>query len=517
MLKKIRPHLLLSCIMLLLFHFSQAQKFTSSVSETFKADELSNQAFKLGNDIIMAEVTDNKLQLAYTFKLSKTRYAIKLHRYDGSSKEVKQNHLFKGERMFGPLPPLVKVISNVPYLIYPQFQEDGKSIQILASEIEPKELTIKEPKQLLQLDIEKIGFFKAGELLNKFKLILELSPDKSKLLCFWSSGVDNDYYTSVLNAADLKPLWNKKETVLQASKILVNAAVVDNNGRVFVSYKPDSDKDEYNNHIAVCQAGKRPKDIEIKLPDGRRPYQAIVVASKNGAVHIGGTYASISDFLSGVFYQSLSAELKMSKAQTTDFTDDLIRHLDKVDKGSWASIKPKKHGLMLFKMQGYELEDESLSLIGEFRGFDVRPSGHNAVLSGSMINLHFDGSKTTIGYIPKYRASFGSTIGDSYYAFPYKNQLLIFYNDYEDNLKLDTWDKFEMSNNYTKTVLVAASMESDGKIKREKIMDLTEDSFLPVGQNMVPATGKSLIIPISRIRKLGGIDDDSKWGTITID
>jgi hypothetical protein len=504
--------------MLLLFHGSQAQKFTSNISETFKADELSSLVFKSGNDIIMAEVTDNKMQLAYTFKLSKTRYAIKLHRYDGSSKEVKQNHLFNGDRMFGPLPPLVKVISNVPYLIYPQFQEDGKSIQIFASEIDPLELTIKTPKPLLQIDIEKVGIFKVGELLDKYKLKLELSPDKSKLLCFWSAGIDNDYYTSVFSASDLKPIWSKKETVLQASKILVNTAVVDNIGRVFVSYKPDSDKDVFSNHIAVCQPGKRPKDIEIKLPEGRRPYQAIIVASKNGTVHVGGTYAtSSSEYLSGVFYQNLSAELKLSKVQTTDFTDDLIRHLDKVDKGSWASIKPKKHGLKGIKMLGYELEDGSLSLIGEFRGLDVRPSGHNAVLSGSMINLHFDGVKTTIGYIPKFRASFGSTIGDSYYAFPYKNQLLIFYNDYEDNLKLDIWAKFDMSNNYTKTVLVAASMDSNGKIKREKILDLTEDSFLPVGQDMVPTTDKSLIIPISRIKKLGGIDDESKWGTISID
>lgn len=512
--KKIQ--LLMAFLLVQLFHVAHAQKFTSKVSSTFEK-ELSNNFTMVGNRIIMAEEVDKNRQFAFSFKLSKLKFAIKLYSYDADGKLVKENAVFNGERKFGPLPSSIKMVGDKPYLIYTIFEEKETTISWMASEIDPVSLAFSEAKPLLSIDYKKVGLMKVMEFIDGSNYVLQLSPDKSRVLCLWSSGLDNQYSISVLDAA-MNPIWNTKESVLAAPKIKVTSATVTNNGTVYVSYKPDS-KDEYDVHVAVCSPNKKPKDHAIKLQTGRA-FDALLVASqKDNLVHVTGTFSGASDFIDGVYYQSISADGKLDKAITTNFSEELLKHLDKVDPGSWAITKAKKHGTYRLKnMKAFELEDGSVSMIGEFRRVEYNAQHQAHQYSGSLINARFvSGTTAKVAYIPKFRISSVYNIGDSYFGMPYKNQLLVFYNDHKENLTSDVWAKGGNSHNYKKSVLAVATIDAEGNVKRESVLDLTADSFLPIGDQIVGLTQASLLIPISRIKNLGSIDKDSKWATISID
>jgi hypothetical protein len=60
-------------------------------------------------------------------------------------------------------------------------------------------------------------------------------------------------------------------------------------------------------------------------------------------------------------------------------------------------------------------------------------------------------------------------------------------------------------------------MDKDGKIKRENIMDLTKDDFLPVADAITAQSSSSLLVPANEIKSLGKIGNESKVVTITIE
>ncbi|HKO81917.1 MAG TPA: hypothetical protein VJU78_16035 [Chitinophagaceae bacterium] len=505
--------LVLACMLQLSFS-GNAQKFTTSVSETFKMD-LFQSMFKSGDDFITFKETDQKTLVGMGYNLSKAKFGIKLFRYDGAMKLVKENHLSGGDKNFGPFPSRMIKVNDKLWLVYFNYgKEEKNSLNIMAAEINPVSLEIGEGKELLELNLGNTGLSKSVDLLRLAKLIIEPSPDKTKLLVCWAPGLGNEYFISVTDTG-LNPAWEKKETVIAGEKIEISSAVVDNNGTVYTTYRINPEKDKYNNYMAISQPKAKTKQIEIKIPGGK-PYQALAVASKKtNEVYITGTYATgAAGFLVGVFNQVVSTnDFKAGQIQTTTFSEELVKQLAR-DKGDWASTKSNKFGLVHLDMRAYALEDGAIAMAGEFIEKGLTGKMHGYKISGCLLNVHFNETGTVIGYIPRYRASMAGTIADSYYASPYKDKLLVFYNDHADNLKLDVSDG---SGNYSKSVLVVGSMDKDGKIKRENIMDLTKDDFLPVADAITAQSSSSLLVPANEIKSLGKIGNESKVVTITIE
>ena len=502
-----------ACLFQLSF-VANAQKFTTSVSETFKMD-LFQSMFKSGDDFITFKETDQKTLVGMGYNLSKAKFGIKLFRYDGAMKLTRENHLSGGDKNFGPFPSRMIKVNDKLWLVYFNYgKEEKNSLNIMAAEINPVSLEIGEGKKLLELNLGNTGLSKSVDLLRLAKLIIEPSPDKTKLLVCWAPGLGNEYFISVTDAG-LNPAWEKKETVIAGEKIEISSAVVDNNGNVYTTYRVDPEKDKYNSYMAISQPKTKTKTMEVKIAGGRA-YQALAVASKkNNEVHITGTYTTNSaGFLTGVFDQAISTnDFKAGQIQTTMFSEELVKQLAR-DKGDWASTKSNKFGLVHLDMRAYALEEGAIAMAGEFIEKGVTGQMHGYKISGCLLNVYFNAREVVIGVVPRYRASMAGTIADSYYAFPYKDKLLLFYNDHADNLKLDV---SEGSGNYSKSVLVVGSMDKEGKIKRENIMDLTKDDFLPVGDAITAQSSSSLLVPANEIKSLGKIGNESKVVTITIE
>jgi len=149
------------------------------------------------------------------------------------------------------------------------------------------------------------------------------------------------------------------------------------------------------------------------------------------------------------------------------------------------------YGLNPIALQPFQEEDGSIDMIGAFNSSDeLGPSQHPVTVSitGDILYIHLGVTGAPLfGRVPKYRRSAENTIGDSYYPFLFNNRLVILYNDSQSNLS-----------------------------KREKIIDLTSDSYLAVTGEIQPLSPSSILIPLRKIKGLGGLSDKFKWGTLEI-
>lgn len=238
-----------------------------------------------------------------------------------------------------------------------------------------------------------------------------------------------------------------------------------------------------------------------------------VASKKDKQVHIIGTYGEKPGKLTGIFHQTISTtDHSLNTAVSIPFQVPLVEQLDK---DNWASTKEKSYGIDQLMMHGYALEDGRIALIGEFRKVNTTERAQYDI-SGSLLNVLVDGKTALAASIPKYRVSAGSTIGDSYYAIPYKNTLLVFYNDNESNLQRDVTKVPVPSSEYKRSVLAVAFMNADGTIKRSSLINLTNDGFLAIGEGIQPLTWNKLLVPAFKIKGLGGVGNGRKWGTINI-
>jgi len=505
--------------MVLLISFSSfSQKFTTNLSEPFES-KLTTKYFKSGDGYVTFEDIDNKMQLAYTFKLSKTKFGIRLRSFNSSMEMIKENKLEGGDRHFGPFPTTMVRFGDTLYLVYYRFDDDKDEVVINSAKLDPVSLELGPEKPIMRFDIQNIGAFKVVKLNNGFNFWVNWSPDRSKALAYFSSGIDNRFTMAVMDQG-MNPIWSRTETISQTKEIDCDAAVVDNDGVVYVSYQYEVKKDPNSHHVMVCKAKGKGKDFEMTAPSGT-PYQVLLVPSKLGNfIHVVGTVGS-EDGLTGVFRQQYSIPgSRLDKMQITDFSNDLVSQLDH---DGWANTKSKRYGLSFLKMKAFELEDGSIAMAGEFEETRTSntPSSSGGFrsfhISGSILNIRLGTGNPVVNWIPKVRVSAGALYGASYYAFPFKNNLFIFYNDEARNLNKEVGEKYARSSNYKNVSLIAGYMQADGSIKRELLIDLSNDDFLPEGDAISPVSSSSLLVPITRIKSMGGKAKDSRWGVINIE
>jgi hypothetical protein len=504
--------LFILCAMLQFSVCLQAQQYTTSVSPEVKLDGLYSM-IPYGNSFIGFDVVYGKMQLAYTFKLGKLKYGIRLVKYDRAMNLVKENNLAAGDKPYGPFQPVVHKMNGRLFLLYYEMiagAEEG-NLLVKAAEIDTTSMDLRAPKTLFTIDQKNLGLFKSMDAVQSTRISLQQSNDKSKILAWWSSGLDNDLYMALLNE-NLDPQWSKKEVIKSPAQVGINTTCVDDQGDILMTYRITVDK-EYMSHVWIYRQGKPVIDKEVKLAEGH-PREMHLVASRTApVVNIVGTYIGATDLINGAYILPLStADFKLGKPTQTAMPDALIKLFDN---DGWASTKKKHYGLSMIGVQALQLEDGSIDLVGMFRSRNALTRVVQEI-AGDILVIHIKDGNAVFGRLPKHRASTGSMIGDAYYAFPYKNKTIIFYDDSESNLKQRIEETPNSSNVYKNLIMVAATMEADGTIKREKLFDMRDDNYLAVADAIRVLSPSSVIVPIRKIKGLGGIADYFKWGTIEI-
>lgn len=483
-----------------------AQQFNVSISENMELD--GKPPLKVGDSYFLLDA-GGKAQFGYTYKLNKTKFSAKLLKYDKNLKVTKEVKLANGERVYGPFEPMLKIINDKIFFLYYQLGED-ENIKLMSSEVDPLTLALSEPDELIAIEQKNIGLMQAMDLVTSNHLVLTWSTDYSKMLALWSSGINNQIYFSVLDK-NLKKIRGASEVIKEETKIEVSNACIDNEGNVFISYNNSKKKSP---HILISKLDGKDENLELKIGNGE-VYEAFVFRpTTDNAIKIAGTYKESKDNLSGVFSQTLTiSNLQLSDANKTAFPQQLV---EQFDNDGWATTKSKNYGLSdNLNFIPISLEDGTVDLVGEFRRVEFGTKT-SFMIAGDILDIHFKSDGVVFSRIPKARVSAGSDIGDSFFPVPYKSQVIIFYNDHESNVKQDITKSPSRSDNYKNSVLVAASVATDGSIKRDILIDLSREDYLPIAETLQRLSLSSVLIPIRRIKGFGKVTDDFKWGIVDI-
>lgn len=354
--------------------------------------------------------------------------------------------------------------------------------------------------------------FKSSELYDATGVQISQSPNNSRLLVSWIDPRNRKFYIAVLDSS-LRLEWKKDFESSATAKMEEFTSCIDDKGVAYVSYMSRIDKNEWIYKVAAYGAGRRLKENEVRTRNGK-VYQVILIPSQSGElVHVVGSYSEHPGQLNGLFHQTLSTGNYALKGNAQyPFTRELVEQLA-ADK--WASTKEKSYGLNDLRLQGFELTDGSVALAGQWWK-TLRTERTSASVAGSILTARIRNGNALVASIPRYRVSAGPTIASSHKAIPLGNKLLIFYNDYESNLKRDPLQPPIASNNYRHSSLVAAQLNDDGTIKREPVIGILDNGFVSISEYIQPIATNQLLVPIFEIKGMGGIGNESKWGVITV-
>lgn len=507
-----------------------AQQF--KVTRTSGKQETEPRMVRYGADLFSL-ATEMQGVSRSSVNLKKTMHSIEILKYDTALKLVKSIKVSNNERLYGPLEPLLKIIASKLYLVYCKMPTAGL-VQFFSAEVNPVSLELGEPTGLLEIQ-QKVRLLESHmrsvsgyhpnrfvdksfdylgkeypDLLHK-TFFFESSPDDTKFFLLWNSGWDNRLFFSVLDK-DLKKIRTGEEEVPDEISLSLNSACIDNTANIYIAYSY-AKKDKGYGALLINTKGGKSLVKEITVTGGE-PYGVFAKITSKEKIHINGAYKENSWNLSGVFIQSINpVDLQLSAVTKTAFPKDLVEIFGKED---WASTKPKNYGLSNnLVLESYMMEDGTMGLIGEFR-FTKIVSPNIFHYRGSIFNARFNGMKAVFSRIPKLRVTPGVSFADSYKLLEYKEKLVVLYNDYVPNVNLDISKVPTNSDKYRNSVLVAATIEGDGSIKREIIIDQREESFLSsdLGRQQISAT--SYFVPLRRIKNLYQITDDIKWMILEI-
>ncbi len=487
--------------------------------------------------------------------LSKILYTITILKYDESLKIIKENDLSTSSLKFSLFEPSVERINGRSYLFYyhpiaeesgPKLNVNEEGLMLRAVEIDPETLSLGNSKDLLTIKFpERTGQVKLSEIFESRKLIIENSADSTKTLVFFTNGVDNSFSYSVLDK-ELNLQWTKHNSVEVSDYMMVTDVCVDNTGSVFTAYKAITKKEGRIGHIHSCNSSKKEKDVSISPTTNI--YDLLLVPSNQGYLNVVGTCFGETDYISGIFSAKVSApDLKVSEFKRTDLEEQFIQLFSP---NFLAYTTKKKYGLSPSKMEAYRLQDGTVGMIGEIKLDETWSSSHQnvsgsynsratrVVRAGSIFNAVFSEGKVVLSRVPK-NWRFDMTIGvagnfippsvhstdlrfasmlagGGIYVLPYNNELLVFYSDEIENLALGLSELPRMGTNSTKMVLVAATISKAGEVKRQLVMNLTNEEFIGLPGGLRKTSAGSLLLPIRKVGRIGNVKDEFRWATIDI-
>lgn len=449
----------------------------------------------------------------FSANLKRFMHNIRLKKYNGWMEEETQLRVNAPDKNFGPLPPVLKIIHDKLYLLY--FKNESKSpISLWLAAIDTSSLELSGHKEILQLDEDEryIQFYlrSVGVHQPRTLFFTESSADGSQYLVAWTSGWHNKLFFSVLDK-DLNKVRTKTEVLPDETSLGISDAFIDNKGNPYFAWYYNK-KGKGNAELMISKASG-PQVKSITIDTGEPSGICAVMDPAKGKLLVGGAYKEESDNLKGVYAQYFSLDdMKAGNLSKTAFPDNLISILDSE---GWANSKDKKKGLHdAIRFEAMLLDNNTLNLTGEFRR-TVSGVKTSFDISGTLLNARFDNNNVAVfSRVPKVRVSAGSTIGDSYAVYNYKNKVIIFYNDHLSNLKLDMSATPKRSDVYTNSVLAAAIIDENGTVKREIVKDLSAEDYLGITSSMQVLAPGSYYIPFRRIKTLGGVTNDIKWALI---
>ncbi len=379
-----------------------------------------------------------------------------------------------------------------------------------------------------------MGTFDAVKKSSQSAVGYELSQDSSKVLMFGTSAYKKDqnekYFIRVLDN-NMKKLWEKTVELPYKDKfVAIDDQLVTNDGKVGVIIKhydqevsrevikKDGEKiPAYKSKLLVYGEGS---DVpaEYVLDIGNRFVHTLQLASDNTSnLLLFGLYKEKHNgYISGYFTASFD---KNSNSVTTKnlnpFPENLVSQI-RIDKQ--GSDKESDPGLSrVFRLASVvDRFNGSRDFVLEFsseiyvpptsyysNGTWITSPGYWKYDYGDIIdiNLKQDG-KAIIARIPKMQSSANIRYFSNFKALPYKNKLLVFYNDDDDNIDRDIEKKPDPLHKFDKSVFVMGSIDDGGNVSREILFRNKDNKLTTAVRECMTLDGNKIGLYAQKLRGL---------------
>lgn len=408
------------------------------------------------------------------------------------------------------------------FFIYQERATNKSLSDLFVAEVDTNTLTFSTKRPIAALAKAGYDTKPAAGWQSSDRYYFESSPDSSKFLFFISNERScENVYVSVTDR-NYNVLWERMENLGRASdEISLKRAVVDNNGNVYLAYKLlESKKVKFPpsqiNHIVIFNSKKKQTDKTFELGGAQLREIFLKVSPGNNKLIFGGLYAYEDREhigTQGAFTGSMSLNDHVIIVRNEPFPKSLVEELKN---DGWASTKGKYGVYNSVYPFSFELPDGSFGLIGEFRRTESTDKGRVYIIAGPVLYVNLNGKTPVFSRIPKGRVSAGTSFGDSYSAFAYQDKVIVFYNDNKRSLENDISEPAAGSDVYSNVVLVAAIINSDGTVRREKIVDLSKQEFMAVSHEVIRQANNIFLVSCLKVKNLGGFKGESKLARIEI-
>jgi hypothetical protein len=517
--------LIVSLFLAFTFLLSNAQDFKVSFSN--EDDKNYSVGERFGDNFYDFSV-DMKGVSGFSASLDRSIHSIELKKYDAGMKLVKSVKVANGERQFGPMIPLIKIISGRLYLFYFKMQESG-TVKLFSAAINPVSLELAEPSEILEIreteadlkyHMRMVGQYDKNRT-DPYKgptFFFESSPDSSKFVIAWNSGWHSQLFFSVFDK-NMNKIRTTNETIKYSGELLLCSAFIDNAGNMGITYRLKTGSKTFAKLLVNTTDGKS-LTKEIQVP-GCQPTYLFAVVSKAG-LDLVGTYSENEIAFSGVFSGSFTfQDMKLETVTKTAVPASMV---DLFDADGWASTKKNNYGLSRnVNMKAVILKDGHIDLIGEFLSNtktvyidNTGSKSYSDVRSGSIINARFADNAVIFSRIPKLRRHDFDIFSASSRLIEFNNKLIFFYSDSKENLKRDISKEPVKAGNQKDLVLAAAIVEKDGSVTRKVVLDPDGNGYVTDTESIKEISPDVLFFSMRRLKFVGVLTDDQKKGILEI-
>jgi hypothetical protein len=509
---------------------TQAQTINATMEDrsryllhTIKWTTREKQGFQDGNNIIQVEKTGTKLQTAYSVRLDGTKHAVIIHKIDAGGNEIDINKLEGGEKVFGPLRTVPIEFGEKLLLFYFKYL-DKDSMKLYVSEIDKKSLQLVNTRHLFSYQQDNVGIFKLTKALDR-EVTLRISNDGSKLLAV-IPGNDQGLFSCVLDK-NLQVVRKKTSKVTLSDDLEVLDALIDNNensvvalGKTAVSFETFNSTIVKKFLLQNSKNAERITDAESFGSESELHNIRFHLSKDNSKLYVFGDYSgTIAN--AGIWLSEIQPDnLRVSKPKLIPYPDDFKERVYNI---GFGDKKKGEYGVLDADYQLAEFENGEVAICGSpllrhdgtWSDLNGKSKGYVTFFAGPVMMAFIKGNnKAVFTMLPRYQHYCG---GSKSIYIPYKDKLVVIYNDYEKYINDKLTDKVNpiRLNMVKELSLAGAIVNKDGTIETRKMLaeGIARMNFYNIADCEFLSDRKLLIPPASADKR----NDDIKVVVVAVE
>jgi hypothetical protein len=500
--------------------------FKISENDDYKDQTVANSVF---NDNFFYTATNSGIGGNYKWlftKLYDMKYAITISKFDKNMQKISETQLENGSKVFGPLQPKLLLINDKLCLAY--FQSDDKASFNLYLSLVGEDLKLKEPKNICTIQQENVGIFKLESVIKGGIVFFTNTTDNSKTLVGCNTG-PNTISTFVVDGElniIKKSVVHTNTTDFKISKVLLTK----DNLQCLVLQS-----DEETKLVSINPEGGK-TETKINIPGGARAKQVNLTESADSKnIYV---YSSTSPAeedgqgCNGFFLTQLNCNtLQLAKPVVYKFSPEFIEDICK--KGGGSKHK-KEYSMYNFAMGLVELGNGEVAIAGSPQevsvstdtktsagmndNFKTKVESTTTINTGPIITFFpnkngktFEyaivprtsslarGAESGTGVVQIVQSPFVTSSSTGFIAVGSGDDIVILYNDNEENLAKDVNDKIVESHSTRNVVLAEALIDKDKKLEyRKQLGQNIKGAYTYFLGNIIPVSSSGIVFPVAK-------------------